>query len=304
MRRSPPSRPRVATTRMRSLTTPSSLRFIATATTNAIESRARWRWHHVPRRRGPEPRAVAARGTHRTAASLAAADAAANERESPGKVKKEMDACFDVVERMGRGAVYLGSARVPEDHPHFAMARDLARDVATAYDCTTWSGLGAGMMEAVTRGGMEAGKPVAGFMILLEAGGQRQASRTHPYLPPEVYHTASFFSARKHGLVDAGIRANKTDRTAFFALPGGVGTLDEIFEVLALLQLRRIGSAHKVPFVVMNYDGCFDGLIKFLEDDMVRYGSLRDKELEPHWVVCDDNAAAMKYLETFYADEN
>ena len=82
---------------MRSLTTPSSLRFIATATTNAIESRARWRWHHVPRRRGPEPRAVAARGTHRTAASLAAADAAANERESPGKVKKEMDACFDVV---------------------------------------------------------------------------------------------------------------------------------------------------------------------------------------------------------------
>ena len=73
-----------------------------------------------------------------------------------------MRACYDVVARMGRGAVYLGSARVPEDHPHFAAARALARDVAATYDCTTWSGLGAGMMEAVTRGGMDAGKPVAG----------------------------------------------------------------------------------------------------------------------------------------------
>jgi predicted Rossmann-fold nucleotide-binding protein len=41
--------------------------------------------------------------------------------------------------------------------------------------------------------------------------------------------------------------------------PLGVGTLDEIFEVLALLQLRRIGSAEPVPFLVMNYDGCYDG---------------------------------------------
>ena len=73
-----------------------------------------------------------------------------------------MRLCYDVVERMGRGAVYLGSARVPEDHPHFAAAKDLARDVALALDCTTWSGLGAGMMEAVTRGGWRLGSPSPG----------------------------------------------------------------------------------------------------------------------------------------------
>ena len=55
--------------------------------------------------------------------------------------------------------------------------------MALAHDCTTWSGLGAGMMEAVTQGGMAAGKPVAGFMILLEAGGQRQASASIPTSP-------------------------------------------------------------------------------------------------------------------------
>lgn len=211
-----------------------------------------------------------------------------------------MRACFDLVERMGRGAVYLGSARVPEDHPHFKAAEELARDVATSLDCTTWSGLGAGMMEAVTRGGTSAGKPVAGFMILLEAGGLRQASRRHPYLPDDVYHTTSFFSARKHGLVDAGVRCSSTDRTAFFALPGGVGTLDEIFEVLALLQLRRMGSDHPVPFVVMNYDGCFDGLLAFIEQDLVRYGSLREGELDTHWKVCRTNQEALAYLEEFY----
>ena len=76
----------------------------------------------------------------------------------------------------------------------------------------------------------------------------------------------------------------------------GVGTLDEIFEVLALLQLRRIGSAHPVPFVVMNYDGCYDGLLQFLERDMVRYGSLRENELAPHWRACRTNEEALAYL--------
>jgi predicted Rossmann-fold nucleotide-binding protein len=70
-----------------------------------------------------------------------------------------MRACFSVVEQMGRGAVHLGSARVPEDNPHFSDARALARDVTSTYDWTTWSGLGAGMMEAATRGGTHAGKP-------------------------------------------------------------------------------------------------------------------------------------------------
>ena len=233
----------------------------------------------------------------------AEAEAEADGRESPEKVRREMQMCFNVVERMGRGAVYLGSARVPEDHPHFEAAAALARDVALKLDCTTWSGLGAGMMEAVTRGGMAADKPVAGFMILLEAGGVRQASRTHPYLPAETYHTASFFSARKHGLVDAGVRTRAEEKTAFFALPGGVGTLDEIFEVLALLQLKRIGSAHPVPFIVMNYDGCYDKLLGFLEDDMVRYGSLKEGELAPYWTVCRTNEEALQYLDQFYTSK-
>jgi predicted Rossmann-fold nucleotide-binding protein len=99
------------------------------------------------------------------------------------------------------------------------------------------------------------------------------------------------------------MREEATDRTAFFALPGGVGTLDEIFEVLALFQLRRVGSKHPVPFALMNYDGCFDSLIAFLEKDMVAYGSLREDELVPHWRACATNEEAMAYLNEFYGAE-
>ena len=97
------------------------------------------------------------------------------------------------------------------------------------------------------------------------------------------------------------MRNTEDDRTAFFALPGGVGTLDEIFEVLALTQLRRIGSAHPVPFIVMNYDGCYDGLLQFLEKDMVQYGSLREDELVPFWKACSTNEEALAFLEEFYS---
>ena len=102
----------------------------------------------------------------------------------------------------------------------------------------------------------------------------------------------------------AGVRANPHDRTAFFLLPGGVGTLDEAFEVLALMQLRRIGSTRQVPFLVMNYDGVYDGLLDFLNRDMVEYGGLREGELEPHWHECRSNAEALAYLAAFYARED
>jgi uncharacterized protein (TIGR00730 family) len=211
--------------------------------------------------------------------------------------------CYALVERFGRGAVYLGSARVSETHKDYERSRELARDVAKLLKCTTWSGIGPGVMDAVTRGALDAGTPVSGFMILLESGGKRQETRTHPYLPLGSYLTTSFFSARKHGLVDAGVRASPSDRTAFIALPGGVGTLDEIFEVLALLQLRRMGTNARVPFIMMNYDGCYDGLLNFLNRDMVRYGALAPDELAPHLVACDTNADALAHLAAFYAAE-
>jgi predicted Rossmann-fold nucleotide-binding protein len=112
-----------------------------------------------------------------------------------------------------------------------------------------------------------------------------------------------FFSARKHGLVDAGVRVRKSDRTAFVALPGGVGTLDEIFEILALIQLERLGSAYPVPFLVMNYDNAYRGLLGFLES-CKELGTVSEGEVDGLWKMCKSNEEAMVYLKDFYASEN
>ncbi|KAI9185718.1 hypothetical protein LWI28_010070 [Acer negundo] len=120
-------------------------------------------------------------------------------------------------------------------------------------------------MDAVTKGALDAGKPVGGFKIGKGAG-EWTASNYHPYLPSKTYLTCRFFSARKHGLVDAAVRSSSSERTAVVALPGGICTLDEMFEILALIQLERIGSALPVPFLVMNYDSFYTKLLDFLGD--------------------------------------
>ncbi|VVB00643.1 unnamed protein product [Arabis nemorensis] len=219
-------------------------------------------------------------------------------RSSPCVVKKELEICFDLIHRLGRGILYLGSARIPQNHSYYLQAQELSREAANLLDCTTWSGAGPGLMDAVTKGALEAGKPVGGIKIDKEAG-EWTASKFHPYLPPQNYHTCRFFSARKHGLVDAAIRNNISDKTAIIALPGGVGTLDEMFEILALIQLKRIGSLFPVPFIVMNYDSFYSKLFEFMES-CENSGTVSKGEVSALWKVCNNNFEALTYLAEFY----
>lgn len=108
-----------------------------------------------------------------------------------------------------------------------------------------------------------------------------------------------FFSARKHGLVDAAVRNSDSDRTAVIALPGGMGTLDEMFEILSLIQLKRIGSQLPVPFLLMNYDGYYSKLLEFLKE-CEHWGALAEGEVDSLWKVFDNNEEALAYLAMFY----
>ncbi|KAL1534086.1 putative cytokinin riboside 5'-monophosphate phosphoribohydrolase LOGL10 [Salvia divinorum] len=220
------------------------------------------------------------------------------ERTSPAEVKREIEKCYELIGRLGRGVVYLGSARFGPEHPHFVRSFELAKGIASLLDATTWSGAGPGLMDAITKGALEAGKPVGGFKIGKEAG-QWTATDVHSYPPLDSYLTCRFFSARKHGLVDAGVRAVSSDRTAFVALPGGIGTLDEVFEISALIQLERIGSMLPVPFLVMNYDSFYSKLLGFI-DDCEGWGTVSKGEVTSLWRVCNTNLEALAYLAEYY----
>ncbi|CAH1441734.1 unnamed protein product [Lactuca virosa] len=81
----------------------------------------------------------------------------------------------------------------------------MGKKVAKLLGCTSWLGAGPGLMDAATRDALEAGKSVGGFNIAKETG-EWTVTNFHPYLPSHAYLTCRFFSARKHGLMDAVVR--------------------------------------------------------------------------------------------------
>lgn len=95
------------------------------------------------------------------------------------------------------------------------------------------------------------------------------------------------------------MRNDLSDMTAVVALPGGIGTLDEVFEILCLFQLERIGSRFPVPFLLMNYDSFYSKLLDFL-DDCEEWGTIGRGQVESLWKVCDGNSQALDYLAEFY----
>ncbi|KAL4854982.1 ADP-dependent ribose-1-phosphate kinase [Chlorella vulgaris] len=216
-------------------------------------------------------------------------------RDSAAAVQREMLACYSLIERKGRGVVYYGSARLKQDSPHWDRAVQLGRDVAQLLGCTTWSGGGPGMMEAATIGALSVGKPVGGIRIQREAG---TTVRTASYLPANSQVFCRYLSSRKVALVDSGVRMKESDHTAYLFLPGGLGTMDELFEILTLVQLKKLGSSHPVPVVLIDYDGFYSGLLQFLRacdaNGTVGAPELRDL------IVAQDNAGVLQVLMSYY----
>jgi hypothetical protein len=148
------------------------------------------------------------------------------------RINDEFVSGFRGLFEVGPAVTVFGSARFDEDHRYYRMARATGAELAKA-GLAVLTGGGPGIMEAANRGAHEAGGASYGLNILLP-----HEQSTNPYVDKSIeFH---YFFTRKVCLVKYSC--------AFVIMPGGLGTLDELFEAATLIQCSKIGP---FPLILM-----------------------------------------------------
>lgn len=166
---------------------------------------------------------------------------------------------FESLEFPSPCVTVFGSARFKEGHPYYELARQTGKALAEA-GFTVMTGGGPGIMEAANRGAKEGGGYSIGCNIQLP-----MEQKPNPYL--DKFVEFEYFFVRKVMLVKYS--------SAFVVMPGGFGTLDEVFEVTTLMQTGKVES---FPIICMG-DGFWEKLRGFMKDTMVSHGTISDTEM-------------------------
>ncbi|WP_253446706.1 TIGR00730 family Rossman fold protein [Halomonas sp. Y3] len=169
----------------------------------------------------------------------------------------------------------FGSARIEKDSIYYRQAADLSYSLAVR-GCQLVSGGGPGIMLAVSEGSVKAKKLSIGLNISL------------PFEPPD-------YSMQGKSFVFKNFFTRKLAFTsysdAFICMPGGMGTLDELFEVLTLMQT---GKMDRKPVVLFGNE-FWSPLIKWLQDALDRHKTIANDDLDQLFLT-DDCQEAVMYL--------
>ena len=157
-------------------------------------------------------------------------------RERISEIAKEFKDGFKLLEDYPQSVTFFGSTTFKEDNPYYQSARTLAGLIVKELGYSVISGGGPGIMEAANRGANEAGGSSLGLTIKLPDG-----QMINKYLTAQV--NFYYFFVRKVCLTFSS--------EAFIFFPGGFGTLDEFFEVLTLVQTKKIKD---VPIICVGSD--------------------------------------------------
>jgi len=167
---------------------------------------------------------------------------------------------FDTLSSVKRPAVTIyGSARINEGHPDYILAREVARQLSEhGYGVVT--GGGPGIMEAANRGALDADGLSIGLNIDLP-----HEQEGNPYVNlPLAFH---YFFVRKVMFMKYSM--------AFICMPGGFGSLDELFESLTLIQTRKIK-----PFPIILVGSSFwTGLVDWIHEQLLGNGKIAEDDL-------------------------
>ena len=200
------------------------------------------------------------------------------------KVISEFVEGFESLNEMGPCVSVFGSARTKPDHQYYKTAVDIARLLTEAgYGVIT--GGGPGIMEAGNKGAHLYGGRSVGLNINLpfEQG-------SNQYVDLDANLEFRYFFVRKVMFVKYA--------QAFVALPGGFGTMDELFEVLTLVQTKKITT---VPVVLVGNE-FWGGLKGWIEEVMLEQHNINPADLDLMPIV-DKAEEVVDIIDTFYAEK-
>jgi uncharacterized protein (TIGR00730 family) len=173
----------------------------------------------------------------------------------------------------------FGSARTPADAPNYALTVEVARKLSDA-GFAVISGGGPGIMEAANRGAFEGSSPSVGLNIELPF---EQSGNAYQNISLRFRH----FFARKVAFVKFA--------AAYVFMPGGFGTLDELFEALTLMQT---GKGKPMPIVLVG-SRFWDGLLGWMRETVLAEGMISPGDIELMRVV-DDSDSVVNAIFDFY----
>ncbi|MEN8788576.1 MAG: TIGR00730 family Rossman fold protein [Flavobacteriaceae bacterium] len=197
------------------------------------------------------------------------------------KIMGEFVNGFEKMSVIGPCVTIFGSARTQQEAKYYQLTVDIARKVSEAgYGIIT--GGGPGIMEAGNRGAHLAGGTSVGLNIDLPF-----EQHDNPYIDEDKSLDFDYFFVRKVMFVKYS--------QAFVVLPGGFGTLDELFEAITLIQTNKIG---KFPIILVGSE-FWKGLMSWIKGIMLDAGNISPTDLDLIKIV-DSAEEVVKIIDAFY----
>src|SRR5687767_5673395 len=189
---------------------------------------------------------------------------------------------FEKLSKIGPCVSIFGSARTKPENPYYLLATEIANKL-TLQGFGIITGGGPGIMEAANKGAKTGGGKSVGLNIDLPF-----EQHSNPYIDPDKNIDFDYFFARKVMFVKYS--------QGFIVLPGGFGTLDELFEALTLIQTKKIG---RFPIVMVGKK-YWHGLVEWIKKVLITEKMINAKDMELFSVV-DTPEEAVKAIDDFYS---
>jgi uncharacterized protein (TIGR00730 family) len=197
------------------------------------------------------------------------------------KMMSELVEGFEKLAKIGPCVSIFGSARTQPDNKYYQIGQEIAYILAKkGYGIIT--GGGPGIMEAANKGAFDANGKSVGLNIDLPF-----EQHSNPYIDPDKLINFDYFFVRKVMFVKYA--------QGFIVLPGGFGTLDELFEAITLVQTQKVG---RFPIVLVG-TSFWSGLIDWIKTTVLEEKNISPKDIELFAIV-DTAEEAVKVIDDFY----